>query len=213
MLQVDGTTGKCPIGEITGARNMKDQSIPVISCEGACIRGEIARLAANIVAKEEGYRRGCHGELFAVPDSAIAKWTKEAQNVVVIDGCFLKCHGRIVKNLVEEGRMIQFDALKHHKKYSDLFDIDDVPEAERKAVAHDVADWVLAKLKERSASIQTEPVCGMASKQPWRERLDRLYTNWRTRRQLAELDSHQLKDIGVSRTEAMEEVGKPFWKS
>jgi uncharacterized metal-binding protein len=149
-LRIEGTAGKCPIGEITGAQNMKEQTIPVMSCEGACIRGEIARLAANMVAKEAGYRRGCHGELFAVPDSAMAKWTQEAENVVVIDGCFLKCHGRIVKNLLEEGRMIQFDALKHHKKYSDLFDIDDVPEAERKAVARDVADSVLSELKART---------------------------------------------------------------
>lgn len=153
-LQVEGTAGKCPIGEITGARNMEERSIPVMSCEGGCIRGEIARLAANIVAKEAGYRRGCHGELFAVPGSAIAKWTQEAENVVVIDGCFLNCHGRIVKNLLEEGRMIHFDALSRHKKYSDLFDIDDVPEAERKAVARDVADWVLAALKEKTASQQ-----------------------------------------------------------
>lgn len=153
-LQVEGTAGKCPIGEVTGARNMKEKNIPVMSCEGACIRGEIARLAANIVAKEAGYRRGCHGELFSVPGSAIAEWTQTAQNVVVIDGCFLKCHGRIVKNLVDEGRMIQFDALRRHKKYSDLFDIDDVPEAERKAVARDVADWVLAALTERTASQQ-----------------------------------------------------------
>ena len=153
-LQVDGTAGKCPIGEITGKKNMKEQSIPVISCEGACIRGEIARQAANMVAKEDGYRRGCHGELFSVPDSAIAKWTQEAENVVVIDGCFLKCHGRIVTNLVEEDRMLHFDALKHHKKYNDLFDIDDVPETERKAVARDVADWVLAALKERTSAEQ-----------------------------------------------------------
>jgi uncharacterized metal-binding protein len=131
---------------------MKEQSIPVMSCEGACIRGEIARLAANIVAREAGYRRGCHGELFAAPGSAMAEWTREAQNVVVIDGCFLECHGRIIKNLAEEGRMIHFDALRQHKKYSDLFDIDDVPEAERKAVAREVADRVLAALNERTAS-------------------------------------------------------------
>jgi uncharacterized metal-binding protein len=153
-LKVDGTASKCSVGEIAGAQNIKDQTIPVMSCEGACIRGEIARLAANIVAKEAGYQRGCHGELFAVPDSAMAKWVKSAQNVVVIDGCFLKCHGRIVKNLVEEGSMIHFDALTHYKKYSDLFDIDDVPEEERKAVARDVAKWVLEKLGASAESRQ-----------------------------------------------------------
>jgi len=34
----------------------------------------------------------------------------------------------------------------------------------------------------------------------------------RTRRQLAALDDRQLADIGVSRSERMDELGKPFWR-
>lgn len=151
QLEVEETKGKCPIGETIGARNIADGRTPVLSCEGACIRGEIARQAAHMVAKEDGYRRGCHGELFSVPASAMAKWVQGADKVVVIDGCFLKCHGRIVKNLVGEDQLIQFDALGHYRKYQDLFDIDDVPEADRQAVAREVADWVLAELQKRDA--------------------------------------------------------------
>lgn len=33
------------------------------------------------------------------------------------------------------------------------------------------------------------------------------------RRKLAEMDSDLLKDIGVSRAEALNEADKPFWKS
>ncbi len=147
-LNVEGTLGKCPIGETIGKRNMEEGAIPVFSCEGACVRGEIARLAANMVAKELGYRRGCHGELFSVPDSAMAEWVANADKVVVIDGCFLKCHGRIIQNLVGEENMVQFDALKFYRKYSDLFDIDSVPEAERIEVARRVADWALENLED-----------------------------------------------------------------
>ncbi|UCD90034.1 MAG: hypothetical protein JSW04_00920, partial [Desulfobacterales bacterium] len=70
------TNSNCPIGEITGKKNISESKTPVLSCEGACIRGEIARLAANIVAKEPAYCRGCHGELITVPESAIAQWIK-----------------------------------------------------------------------------------------------------------------------------------------
>jgi len=42
--------------------------------------------------------------------------------------------------------------------------------------------------------------------------LGRWYTNWRTRRQLAELPAHLLKDVGISRSDAQCEVAKPFWK-
>jgi uncharacterized metal-binding protein len=152
QLDVEETKAKCPIGEIVGARNLRDGQTPVFSCEGACIRGEIVRQAAHMVAKEDGYRRGCHGEFFSVPGSAMAKWMNNSHKVVVIDGCFLRCHGRILKNLVGEDRMIQFDALGHYKKYQDLFHIDDVPEAERLAVAREVADWVLAELKKPKVS-------------------------------------------------------------
>ena len=145
-IDVTATTGKCPIGEQVAAENRAGSKIPVLSCEGGCIRGEIARLAANMVAKEEPYRRGCHGELLTVLHSGMTAWVKEASKVVLIDGCFLRCHGRILENIVGEANLVQFDALSHYKKYTDRFDIDSVPEEERKAVAREVADWVLGSL-------------------------------------------------------------------
>ncbi len=148
-LEVDETEGRCPSGEKIGNWNMTEGKIPVISCEGGCIRGEIARLAANIVAKEEPYSRGCHGEMLTVPHSAISQWSRKASKVVLIDGCFLRCHGRIFRNLIGEDRLIEFDALSFYKKYTDLFDIDDVPEVERKKVAREVADWVLASIAKK----------------------------------------------------------------
>jgi uncharacterized metal-binding protein len=146
-LVVEGASGSCAVGEHRGNQCRAEGRIPVISCEGACIRGEIARLAANLVAKEEPYRRSCHGEMFTVPSSAIAEWMRESQKVVVIDGCFLHCHGRILKNLVAEEKIAQFDALAIYQKYTDLFDIDDVPEEERKLAARQVADNVLAAME------------------------------------------------------------------
>ena len=150
-IVVDEAKGACAMGEFVGKQNKNEGKIPVISCEGACIRGEIARLAAHLVAKEEPYRRGCHGEMFTIPVSAIAQWISGAGKVVVIDGCFLHCHGRILKNLIAEDKIAQFDALSIFNKYTDIFDIDDVPEEERKRVARLVADKVLASLKQGKA--------------------------------------------------------------
>jgi uncharacterized metal-binding protein len=147
-LEISETDKTCPAGEKAGSRYREEGKIPVLSCEGACIRGEIARLAANLVAKEEPYRRGCHGELFTVPPSALAQWIKNAGKVVLIDGCFLQCHGRVLENLVGKENLVQFDALSFYRKYTDRFDIDSVPEAERKETARNVADIILAELKE-----------------------------------------------------------------
>jgi uncharacterized metal-binding protein len=151
-LEVRQTSARCPVGEKVGKENLNQGKIPVLSCGGACIRGEIARVAANLVAKHDPYRRACHGELFAVPDSAMAEWVRQAEKVVLIDGCFLRCHGRIFENLVEKSRLVQFDALSHYKKYTDRFDIDSVAEEEREQVARTVAEWVLSSLAEDSAA-------------------------------------------------------------
>ena len=147
MVEVLNTEGRCPIGETVGRRNIEEKRIPVLSCEGGCIRGEIARLAANIISKEAGFARGCHGELLTVPDSTITRWIRGADKVILIDGCFLSCHGRILKGLLKKDQIIQFDALKVYRKYMDIFDIDEVPEAEPKKAAQQVADDVLIKIR------------------------------------------------------------------
>lgn len=142
-VKVETTDRHCPIGEITGKQMMAQGNIPVISCEGSCIRGEIARLAANMLAKKEGYGRGCHGEFFTVPQSSMAQWAQKSSKVVVIDGCFLHCHGRVMKTLIKEDNLVIVDALSFYGKYTDIMDIDDVPELERKQTAQIVLNKVL----------------------------------------------------------------------
>ncbi|MHC4494591.1 MAG: hypothetical protein ACYSYM_02080 [Planctomycetota bacterium] len=116
-LKVDGVEGNCPAGEKYALENIAAGKIPVLSCEGPCIRGEIARLAANIVAKEDPY-------------------------------ALLKCLGRVLRNFIDEERIIHIDILPLHKKYGDAFLYTDVPEAERTEVAQEVADKILTMLKE-----------------------------------------------------------------
>jgi uncharacterized metal-binding protein len=147
-IQVQNTDKLCPVGEVSGKKMMAEGKIPVLSCEGGCIRGEIARLAANIVGKQNPFGRGCHGEIFSAPHSAMAQWAKKSEKVVVIDGCFMHCHGRVMKSLIGEENLLQFDALSIYKRYTDLIDIDDVPEAERKEVARQVADRILSVLEK-----------------------------------------------------------------
>src|SRR6266496_1091245 len=125
-LEVEGVAGVCPAGEVYAKQTIADKKIPVFSCEGPCIRGDIARLAANL----------------------IAHWVKGSEKTVMIDGCFLKCHGRILKKLIGEDKVVHIDALPLYKKYTDIVLMDDVPEEERKAVARQVADKITVMLKE-----------------------------------------------------------------
>lgn len=64
-------------------------------------------------------------------------------------------HGRVLKKLIGEGKIIQFDALTLHKKYGDVFLMDDVPKAERKEVARQVADKILWGLRDNSEDLKS----------------------------------------------------------
>lgn len=149
-LAVKGVKGSCPAGEAYAKQNLEAKKIPVLSCEGPCIRGEIARLAANLVAQElPSCARACHAETFFVPHSSMARWIKEADKSIMIDGCFLKCNGRVLQGLVGEERMIHIDALPLYNKYTDVFLMDEVPEEERKAVARQVADKIISLVAQQ----------------------------------------------------------------
>lgn len=153
-VAVEGVKGFCPAGEAHARRNILEGKIPVLSCEGPCIRGEIARLAANLVARDvPSFARACHAEAFFVPHSSMARWVQAAERIVIIDGCFLKCHGRALRKLVGEEKLVHIDALPLYRKYTDVFLMDDVPEEERKAVARDVADQIIAKLNPAGSTI------------------------------------------------------------
>lgn len=148
-VDVQAVKGVCPAGEAYAEQQLAAKRIPVLSCEGPCIRGEIARLAASLITQDvPSLARACHAETFFVPHSTMASWVKESDTAIMIDGCFLKCHGRILKNLMDDEKVVHIDALPLYKMYNDVFLMDDVPEEERKAVARQVADKIIAQLTQ-----------------------------------------------------------------
>ncbi len=147
-VQVDGVKGVCPAGEAWAEQKILQKKIPVLACESACIRGDIARRVANLVGKEEPFGRACFAEAFLVPHSTMARWLKEADKVVMVNGCFLQCMGRVLNNLVDRENVIQIDALQLYQKYCDVFYMEDVPEGERIETARQVADQILPTLIE-----------------------------------------------------------------
>ena len=146
-LDISEITGTCPAGEVYAKRNIAEKKIPVIACEGPCIRGEVARLAANIVGEEAPYARCCYAETLLVPHSSMTDWVKGAEKVVVIDGCFLSCMGRALENVIDKDRIIHIDTNPLYEGYAEVFLYTDVPEETRKRLARQVADKILEKLR------------------------------------------------------------------
>ncbi|MGV7223063.1 MAG: putative zinc-binding protein [Nitrospinales bacterium] len=125
-----------------------ESRIPVLSCGGTCINGEIAGIAATIVSKFDSYVIGWHEGLVAAPESVVDRLINTAEKVVLIHGCYLKC----TENIIAKERLIQFESLSYHNRFPDISnDYEDVPEEERKKVAQSVADWVIDCLENTIA--------------------------------------------------------------
>ena len=55
------------------------------------------------MADEAAFGRAFDGLMFTAPVSAMAGWDTRADQVVVLDGCSMRCHARMLKDLVNEG--------------------------------------------------------------------------------------------------------------
>ena len=51
-IEVEGKRAVCPLGEVVGKKMIAEERIPVISCEGGCFRGEIARVALSLAKNQ-----------------------------------------------------------------------------------------------------------------------------------------------------------------
>ncbi len=117
----------------------------IISCEGGCIKGEIARVATNILAyrlqRNEAVRI-CLGDA-ATGDSGFVELVKRSPNVIAIEGCSLQCGTEILKKRLPElvttvinaSELYEFDRSKY-------FEIFDMPRPEIEEYAQKVAEYV-----------------------------------------------------------------------
>ena len=123
--------------------------IPVISCDGACLRGEIARRAANIItyklAPEKTVRICFQGIVGGGCEERVL--IEKADNVLFVEGCAMRCGSRLVKGVVDikakmdvvfADQLVSFD--------SKLFGIDEMSEEKIKVHAEIVAKKMAANL-------------------------------------------------------------------
>ena len=146
-IEVKLTEKPCPLGE---AYARKHSTTPpktaVLSCEGMCLRGEIARRAANLITHAlapERTVRVCHGGLLEV-GGGMRHLVERADRVLMLDGCALACGTRLLKGAVPQVKptvlftdgLIEFDR--------SLFGVDEMPEEQIRAHARTVAEKIAA---------------------------------------------------------------------
>ncbi len=145
-VRIEKTKNVCPLCEGYAARQAL-KPVVVMSCEGACLRGEVARQAANMLSYKlapEKTVRLCLGSAFS-KDAGQRALARNGQRVLAIEGCFLECGSRMMKGVIPDltPEIIVADTLYEFDR--NLFGIDEIPEAEIRAHGEEVA----AKIAER----------------------------------------------------------------
>ena len=146
-VRIEKTRNVCPMCE-DYAKVQASKPVVVMCCEGACLRGEIARQAANLLCHKlapDKTVRLCLGGAFT-KDTGQRDLTRNAKRVVALEGCFIECASRMMKAVIPELKpeVIIADSLYDFDR--SRFGIDEMPEAQIKVHAEEVARKVLERL-------------------------------------------------------------------
>ncbi len=146
-LNIAKTRNVCPMCE-DYAKKQAPKPVVVMCCEGACLRGEIARRASNLICHElapDKTVRLCLGGAFT-KDTGQRGLARNGRRVIAVEGCFLECSSRMMKGAIPglEPEIIVADALYDFDR--SLFGIDQMPEGEIRIHAETVAKAVAARL-------------------------------------------------------------------
>lgn len=147
IVQMEKTKNVCPMCE-DYAKQQASKSIAVMCCEGAWLRGEVARRAANIVCHSlapDKTVRICLGGAFT-KNTGQRNLVRNSKRVIALEGCFIKCSSRMMKGVIGdlEPEVILADTLYDFDK--NLFGIDEMSEEEIKAHAEEVAQKLVESL-------------------------------------------------------------------
>jgi len=102
LVKIKKTHGKCQVCD-GYAENHQDKPVAVICCEGACLRGEVARQAANLLCHTLAPKqtvRVCLGGAFT-KDTGQRNLVRNADRVIALEGCFVKCASRMMEGVIE----------------------------------------------------------------------------------------------------------------
>lgn len=156
-VKIEKNDISCKLCEAYVMKNLTTPpKIAVVACEGACSKGEIARLAANLVTFQlarESTVRICLGAAFtkqAGPRDLVAR----AEKAIIIDGCPIACSTRMLKGVLPGLRPYTVLADTIHKATLP-FGLDEASESQLKACASTVAAAVVRDYVQKTPSDTT----------------------------------------------------------
>ncbi len=147
-IQVRLTDQRCELGDAYARKHWTTPpKIAVLSCEGMCLRGEVARRAANLIAHElepERTVRVCHGGLLET-SGGMRELVERADHILLLDGCALACGTRLLKGAFPDSKPDVAFTDQLFELERPVFSVAEVTEGEIKTYARTVAENVLAE--------------------------------------------------------------------
>jgi uncharacterized metal-binding protein len=149
--KIQKTGNTCPMCE-SYARDHASKPVAIMCCEGACLRGEIARQASNLICHKmapDKTVRICLGGAFT-KNTGQRNLVRSANELIALEGCFIECASRIMKGVIPglAPKVIVADSLYDFDRT--LFGIDQMTEEQIKTHAMTVAQKVVAGLQDSS---------------------------------------------------------------
>lgn len=102
IVQIETTKNVCGMCEDYADQN-RTRPVVVMCCEGACLRGEVARMAANIICHDlapDRTVRICLGGAFT-KNSGQRDLVRKARRLIALEGCHINCSSRMMKGVIE----------------------------------------------------------------------------------------------------------------
>lgn len=102
----------------------------IMSCDGGCIKGEVARVAANIIAyrlRSDSTSRLCLGKAVTAKNTKLRDSIAQAPKVISIEGCPLTCGVNMLRGNLPDIAVTVVDASQLYcydeKVYKNVFDL------------------------------------------------------------------------------------------
>lgn len=147
VVRIEKPKGNCSLCE-DYAERQKSKPVAIMSCEGACLRGDISRQSANILCHKlapGSTVRICLGGAFT-KDTGQRNLVRTASRLIAIEGCPVNCASRMMAGVIEglTPEIVRADLLCSFDKK--LFGIDELPPEEIQALGRTVAEKIAATL-------------------------------------------------------------------
>jgi uncharacterized metal-binding protein len=143
VVRIEKTKNRCHLCE-DYAESQKSKPVAVMSCEGACLRGEVARQAANIICHSlapEKTVRICLGGAFT-KDTGQRNLVRNATRLIALEGCFVNCSSRMMNGAIDglTPEVIVVDRLYDFDRR--MFGVEEMAPEQIQAHAHGVAQKI-----------------------------------------------------------------------